>query len=54
MLSKYEQEQAELKTRMDALRPVLERANEETQSTAKFLRLVKAHTEIKNLDCRGR
>ena len=35
--------------RLDELRPLLEQVEEETQSTDRFLRLVKAHTEIETL-----
>jgi len=49
MLGKYEQEQIELTAKMDALRPVLEQAEEQTQGIDKFLRMVKRFTEIKEL-----
>jgi len=49
MLGKYEQEQSELTTKMDALRPVLEQAEADAQGIEKFLRLVKRFTEIEDL-----
>ena len=49
MLGKYEQEQIELTVKMDALRPVLEQAEAQTQGIDKFLRMVKRFTEIKEL-----
>lgn len=49
MLGKYEQEQLDLTEKMDALRPVLEQAEEQSESTDKFLRLVKRFTEITEL-----
>ncbi|MDD2648394.1 MAG: DUF4368 domain-containing protein, partial [Eubacteriales bacterium] len=49
MLGKYEQEQTELTVKIDALRPVLEQAEAQTQGIDKFLRMVKRFTEIKEL-----
>lgn len=49
MLGKYEQEQLELTMKLHELRPVLEQAEDETQSTDRFLRLVKKFTEIEEL-----
>jgi len=49
MLGKYEQEQSELKVKMDAIRPVLEQTEAQTQGIDKFLRTVKRFTEIKEL-----
>jgi hypothetical protein len=49
MLSKYEQEQAELTSRLDELQPVIDQATEQAQNTDKFLRLVKSYTEIDTL-----
>ena len=49
MLVKYEKEQTELTVRMDFLRPVLEKAEEDVQGINKFLRLVKRFTEITEL-----
>ena len=49
MLDKYEQEQTGLLQKMNEIRPILEQADEEMQSTDRFLRLVKAHTEIETL-----
>ena len=49
MLGKYEQEQSELKVKKDAIRPVLEQTEAQTQGIDKFLRTVKRFTEIKEL-----
>jgi predicted nucleic acid-binding Zn-ribbon protein len=49
MLGKYEQEQTDLTAKMDALRPLLEEAEEQSHSTDRFLRMVKRFTEIKSL-----
>ncbi len=46
MLEKYEQEQSGLTAKLNEFRPLLEQAEEETQSTDRFLRLVNRHTEI--------
>lgn len=49
MLEKYEREQAELNAKLDELRPMLERAEEETQNVERFMRLVRTYTEIEAL-----
>ena len=49
MYGKYEQEQVELTAKMDALRPMLGRAEDQVQDIDRFLRLVKRFTEIADL-----
>jgi DNA invertase Pin-like site-specific DNA recombinase len=49
MLEKYETEQAELTAKINELLPLIEETEKQEISTDEFLRLVKAHTEIKEL-----
>jgi len=49
MLTKYEQEQAELNAKLDELRPMLAETLEQTQNADRFLRLVRRITEIDTL-----
>ena len=49
MLEKYEREQTELMAKLDELRPMLERAEEKIQCVDRFMRLVRAYTEIEAL-----
>ena len=49
MLEKYEIEQVELMAKINVLRPLIDAAAEQEVSTDRFLRLVRAHTEITEL-----
>ncbi|MCL2509389.1 MAG: recombinase family protein [Oscillospiraceae bacterium] len=49
MLEKYEAEQADLSAKLDALRPLMSEAEEQTLNIERFLRLVKKYTEIEEL-----
>ena len=49
MLADYEGEQAELASRLEALKILIDEAMSQTVGIDKFLRLVKTHTEIKEL-----
>ena len=49
MLEKYEIEQTGLSVLMNELRPLIDAAAEQELSTDKFLRLIRSHTEIKEL-----
>ena len=49
MLGKYEREQGDLTMRMDELRPLIAEVEEQVLSTERFLRIVKAYTEIEAL-----